>query len=129
MIAGTFKIQWNPAITAPLLMVKILRSQMMVFNVISPPFKNNPELKVKNLQSQWDQWGKVLLHNKYHNDSCWANASRQKSDTSNLSWDKWMHHASIVRTMFFICFIALHGGKFFSLNKESLKWSCEKTYD
>ena len=51
-------IQWNPSITdppfngPPLIKVNILGSQMIVFNVISPLFKNEPEIKVKNLQSQ-----------------------------------------------------------------------------
>ena len=36
----------------PSIKVKILRSQMVVFNVISPLFKGYPEIKVKNLQSQ-----------------------------------------------------------------------------
>ena len=40
---------------SPLIKVNILRSQMVVFNVISPFFKGYPEIKVKNLQSQWDQ--------------------------------------------------------------------------
>ena len=35
--------------------VNILRSTMVVFNVISPLFKGEPEIKVKNLQSQWDR--------------------------------------------------------------------------
>ena len=35
--------------------VNILRSQMIVFNVILPLFKGNSEIKVKNLQSQWDR--------------------------------------------------------------------------
>ena len=40
---------------SPSIMVNILRSQMVVFNVISPLFKGYPEIKVKNLQSQWDR--------------------------------------------------------------------------
>ena len=30
-------------------------SQIIVFNVISPLLKGYPEIKVKNLQSQWDR--------------------------------------------------------------------------
>ena len=40
---------------SPSIKVNILRSQVVVFNVISPLFKGYPEIKVKNLQSQWDQ--------------------------------------------------------------------------
>ena len=35
--------------------VNSLRSQMIVINVISPLFKGYPEIKVTNLQSQWDR--------------------------------------------------------------------------
>ena len=35
---------------------------MVVFDVISPLFKGYPEIKVKNLQSQWDQLGGGLLY-------------------------------------------------------------------
>ena len=34
---------------SPLIKVNILRSQMVVFNLISPLFKGYPEIKVKNL--------------------------------------------------------------------------------
>ena len=47
---------------SPSIKVNILRSQIVVFNVISPLFKGYPEKKVKNLQSQWDRWGGVLLY-------------------------------------------------------------------
>ena len=40
---------------SPSIKVNILRSQMVVFNVISPLFKGYPEIKVENLQSQWDR--------------------------------------------------------------------------
>ena len=40
---------------SPSIKVNILKSQMVVFNVISPLFKGYPEIKVKNLQSQWDR--------------------------------------------------------------------------
>ena len=46
---------------SPSMKVNILRSQMVVFNVISPLFKDYPEIKVKNLLSQWNRWGGVLL--------------------------------------------------------------------
>ena len=36
---------------SPSIKVNTLRSQMIVFNVISPLFKGYPEIKVKNLQS------------------------------------------------------------------------------
>ena len=47
---------------SPSIKVNILRSQMIVLDVISPHFKGYPEIKVKNLQSQWDRWGGVLLY-------------------------------------------------------------------
>ena len=40
---------------SPSIKVNILKSQIVVFNVISPLFKGYPEIKVKNLQSQWDR--------------------------------------------------------------------------
>jgi len=40
---------------SPSIKVNILRSQMVVFTVISSLFKGYPEIKVKNLQSQWDR--------------------------------------------------------------------------
>ena len=40
---------------SPSIKVNILRSQMVVFNGISPLFKGCPEIKVTNLQSQWDR--------------------------------------------------------------------------
>ena len=36
---------------------------MIVLYVISPFFKGEPEIKVKKLQSQWDQWGGLLSWN------------------------------------------------------------------
>ena len=46
----------SPAFKGSLLKkVNILRSQMVVFNVILPLFRGYPEIKVKNLQSQWDR--------------------------------------------------------------------------
>ena len=40
---------------SPSISVNILRPKMTVSNVISPLFKGDPEIKVKNLQSQWDR--------------------------------------------------------------------------
>ena len=61
-------IQWDPAITAPpfkgspIIKVNVLRSQMIVFNVMLPLFKGNPEIKVKNSSVPMDQLGGVLLY-------------------------------------------------------------------
>ena len=47
---------------SPSIKVNILRSQMIVYNIISSLIKGEPEIKVTNLWSQWDQWGGVLLY-------------------------------------------------------------------
>jgi len=62
-------LQGGPAIPDPLLgkgflsiKVNSLRSQIIVSNMIYPLFKSELEIKVKNLQSQCDRWGRVLLY-------------------------------------------------------------------
>ena len=40
---------------SPSMKENILRSQMTVSNMILPLYKGEPEIKVKNLQSQWDR--------------------------------------------------------------------------
>ena len=40
---------------SPSIKVNLLRTKIVVSNVISPLFKGYPEIKVKNPQSQWDR--------------------------------------------------------------------------